>query len=88
MREGPLTRYAIFVDYRRLLVFTFGMKAFRDALKKQRGLGSAIARELRINRSAISLWKRIPAERVIDIERLTGVPREELRPDIYPTDRQ
>lgn len=29
---------------------------------------------------------RPPAERVLDIERLTGVPRHELRPDIYPPD--
>lgn len=26
----------------------------------------------------------VPAERVISIERVTGVPRHELRPDIYP----
>lgn len=27
---------------------------------------------------------RAPAERVLEIERLTGVPRTALRPDIYP----
>lgn len=32
---------------------------------------------------AISQWKRVPAERAIDVEAVTGIPRQELRPDIY-----
>jgi DNA-binding transcriptional regulator YdaS (Cro superfamily) len=38
---------------------------------------------------AITKWKhrgQIPAERVLAIEAITGVPRHELRPDIYPPD--
>jgi DNA-binding transcriptional regulator YdaS (Cro superfamily) len=38
-------------------------------------------------RSNIVYWVRvgrIPAERVLPIERVTGVPRYELRPDLYP----
>lgn len=27
---------------------------------------------------------RIPAERAVEVERLTGVSRSELRPDLYP----
>lgn len=33
---------------------------------------------------AISQWKRVPVDRVLDVERITGIPRHELRPDIYP----
>ena len=44
---------------------------------------SAFARALGINRQAVWGWKSVPAERVIEIEHLTGVPREELRPDLY-----
>lgn len=33
---------------------------------------------------AVSQWRRVPVERVLDVERATGVPRHELRPDIYP----
>lgn len=33
---------------------------------------------------AISQWRRVPVERVLDVEKATGVPRHELRPDIYP----
>jgi Bacterial toxin YdaS len=44
---------------------------------------SALARALKINRQAIHRWTRIPADRILEIERVTGVPREELRPDLY-----
>jgi DNA-binding transcriptional regulator YdaS (Cro superfamily) len=35
----------------------------------------------------VGKWKRIPGERVIQVEALTGVPREKLRPDLYPPRR-
>jgi DNA-binding transcriptional regulator YdaS (Cro superfamily) len=47
-----------------------------------------LARRLGISRVAILQWQRVPAERVIEIERVTGVPREQLRPDLYPADRK
>ena len=43
----------------------------------------ALASALGHHRQAVYRWGRIPAERVIEIEQLTGVPREELRPDIF-----
>ena len=49
-----------------------------------------LANLLGIRQSHISNWKnrnkRVPAERVLDIERVTGVSRHELRPDLYPRD--
>ena len=39
-----------------------------------------------ISQQAISQWARVPAERVLEVERVTGVPRSELRPDLYPDD--
>lgn len=56
----------------------------QDALSKRRGLRVAIARDLKITHGAISQWKRVPAERVLDVERITSIPRHELRPDLYP----
>lgn len=47
------------------------------------GNASELARRLGIKVQSIQQWDRIPAERVVDIERVTGVPREELRPDLY-----
>lgn len=49
---------------------------------------SCFARELGISPQAVDGWRRrgqVPAERVLDIERITGgaITRYELRPDIY-----
>jgi DNA-binding transcriptional regulator YdaS (Cro superfamily) len=43
-----------------------------------------LARALKITHPAIMGWKRVPAERALAIEAITGVPRTMLRPDIYP----
>lgn len=43
----------------------------------------ALSRELGIKHTAMYSWKRVPAERVIDVERVTGISRHELRPDIF-----
>jgi DNA-binding transcriptional regulator YdaS (Cro superfamily) len=43
-----------------------------------------LAEKIGVTRSAVSQWPRVPVERVLDVERVTGVPRHELRPDIYP----
>ena len=46
----------------------------------------ALASSLGVNKTTVFRWeeRRIPAERVLDIERVTGIPRHELRPDLYP----
>ena len=53
------------------------------AVKKAGGV-SSLARQLGIKHNAFYVWKRIPAERVLDIERITGISRHDLRPDLYP----
>ena len=45
------------------------------------GLSTAIGG---VTPQAISQWVRVPVGRVLDVERITGIPRHELRPDIYP----
>lgn len=50
---------------------------------------SALARALDITPGAVNKWlrhDRLPAERVLNVERLTGVSRHDLRPDIYPVE--
>lgn len=44
---------------------------------------SSLARLIGVSQPAISGWKRIPSERVLAVEQLTGIPRTELRPDLY-----
>ncbi len=48
------------------------------------GSVTKLAAALDVAPQAISQWDRAPAMRVLDIERATGVPRHELRPDVYP----
>ncbi|HXJ59411.1 MAG TPA: Cro/CI family transcriptional regulator [Verrucomicrobiae bacterium] len=55
---------------------------------RERISGKAIAKALNTTPQAISQWNRVPVLRVLDVERITGVPRHELRPDIYPAPTQ
>ncbi|MEI4482200.1 MULTISPECIES: transcriptional regulator [unclassified Phyllobacterium] len=52
------------------------------AAEKTGGVVS-LARELGIKHTAMYSWKRVPAERVLDIERVSGISRHELRPDLF-----
>jgi DNA-binding transcriptional regulator YdaS (Cro superfamily) len=47
------------------------------------GSRRALGRLLGISGQAIANWDRVPAERVADIERVTGISRRQLRPDLY-----
>jgi len=53
-------------------------KAFEATNRRQ------LALKLGITAQAISQWDRAPVQHVLKIESVTGVPRHELRPDIYP----
>jgi len=55
-----------------------------DKAIKAAGNGTNLARLLGVTRSAITQWSQVPVLKVLDVERITGVPREELRSDIYP----
>ena len=55
------------------------------AIEAAGGIG-ALARALGISQPAVSNWQKIPAERVLAVEAITGVSRSLLRPDLYPMD--
>ena len=44
---------------------------------------SKLASDLGVSRMAVYQWKEVPANRLIEIEQLTGIPRQDLRPDLY-----
>ena len=46
---------------------------------------SKLAEALQISRQAVAKWRhrQIPAERVREVERISGVSRQILRPDLY-----
>jgi TorA maturation chaperone TorD len=58
-----------------------------EAIRAVGGIG-ALARALGIAQPSVSNWRRIPAERVLAVEGLTGVRRSVLRPDLYPDERE
>ena len=60
------------------------MSKLNEYFEAERGRRIFLARALGVTPGAVSQWDRVPAERVIDVERLTGIPRHDLRPDIYP----
>ncbi len=57
--------------------------ALIEAIGRAGGV-AALARAIGATPQAVSQWRRAPAARAIEIERLTGVSRERLRPDLYP----
>jgi DNA-binding transcriptional regulator YdaS (Cro superfamily) len=57
-------------------------KGLAKAIKAAGGL-RALARQLGISHPAIMHWTEVPAHHLIAIEQATGIPREELRPDLY-----
>lgn len=60
-----------------------------EKLREWRGVRKTeeVAAQLRVTPAMWSRWETgarpIPANRVLDIEKLTGVSRHELRPDIF-----
>jgi DNA-binding transcriptional regulator YdaS (Cro superfamily) len=61
------------------------MQALEKAINAAGGL-SKLAKMLEVKPQVVHNWRvrGIPAERVLDIERATGVPRNKLRSDLYP----
>jgi DNA-binding transcriptional regulator YdaS (Cro superfamily) len=57
--------------------------ALRGAIKRA-GNATALAAMLGISSQAVGRWRKVPPLRVLDVERITGVRREWLRPDLYP----
>ena len=47
------------------------------------GGASALARELGVSRAALYKWERVPMKYLRTLAKLTGIPRQKLRPDIY-----
>lgn len=53
-----------------------------DAVKDRMPLAK-LARAIGITRGAVAQWERVPAERIGDVSRATGIPMERLRPDLF-----
>lgn len=45
-----------------------------------------LAKAVGVTAQAVSQWEEVPPLRVLAVERASGVPRHELRPDLYPVE--
>ena len=54
-----------------------------EAIRAAGGV-SQLAEKIGISQPSVSNWHKIPAERVLTVEKVTGVSRTTLRPDLYP----
>lgn len=53
-------------------------------IRSQRGLTAKLTRELGFRSTGtISQWDKVPAERIVEVERITGIPRHLLRRDLF-----
>ena len=57
----------------------------QEAIRAAGGV-TELARRIGISQPSVSNWSRVPAERVLTVEALTGVARAILRPDLYDED--
>ena len=53
-----------------------------EAIRAAGGI-SELARQIGISQPSVSNWIRVPAERVVSVEAVTGIDRQVLRPDLY-----
>jgi len=49
------------------------------------GGAAQLADQLKISKAAISQWQVCPPGRVLELETISNVRREDLRPDYYPS---
>lgn len=57
--------------------------AIKLAVARMGGV-SATAEKLGVTKGAVSKWELCPPARVHDVAKLSGIPKEDLRPDYYP----
>lgn len=57
-------------------------EGLRLAIKEGGGV-RPLARSLGISTTSLMKWTRVPADRILQVEAVTKVKREKLRPDLY-----
>jgi TorA maturation chaperone TorD len=61
---------------------TMGDRGLQEAIRAVGGV-TELARRIGISQPSVSNWSRIPAERVLAVEAVSGIERATLRPDLY-----
>lgn len=60
-----------------------GITALRRWVKAERGRGGRLASELGVTHAAIPQWFEVPADKLVAVEKITGIKRQVLRPDLF-----
>lgn len=58
------------------------LKIVEEAAEAHGGLVE-LARKLGISHQSFYSWRKVPADRVLQFEQLTGISRHEIRPDVF-----
>jgi DNA-binding transcriptional regulator YdaS (Cro superfamily) len=61
------------------------MEKLTDWIKAERGRLTKLAADLKVTPSAITQWRKVPAERIWAVSKSTGIKAHDLRPDIFPS---
>jgi pyruvate kinase len=59
-----------------------------EAILGQRGAVTRIAQGLGISTAAVSQWRRVPDDRVVEVARILGVTVQDVRPDLAPEEAE
>jgi DNA-binding transcriptional regulator YdaS (Cro superfamily) len=69
--------------YKRAMCKLAMQRAVDEAVRRTGSL-NRLAKRLGISRQALQQWEEVPVRRVLALEEISGVPRHEIRPDVYP----
>lgn len=47
------------------------------------GSMAELARQLGLTRQAVSIWEKVPLKHLKAVSKMTGISRQQLRPDLY-----
>ncbi len=76
-----------------MVLTCIAMEKLKTWLASERGRVTKLAAACSITHSAVLQWNQIPADKVLEVERVTGISRHDLRPDVFgkrtptPSDR-
>lgn len=59
-----------------------------ERAKERVGGQDKLAKLIGVTPQAVSQWDEVPPLRVLAVEAASGVPRHELRPDLYPVEAE
>lgn len=64
------------------------MEKLIEYFKANRGMQRRLAEYLGLQPSTVSQWKSIPPEYIPEVSGFTGIPREDLIPDVFRPARE